>query len=64
MFKLYRHGTRSPTTNAGIELQRTLKKFKSADKVAAGLQFIKDYVYTLGENELLPFGAAESVFSF
>ena len=58
-FQLYRHGARSPTTGASVELKATLNKFKTIEKIAPDLRFIKDYTYTMVINNLLPFGALE-----
>lgn len=56
---LHRHGARYPTEDD--EYDTSVKKLTSARKYRDhALQFLEDYEYTLGEEELLPFGALQS----
>ncbi|KAF8523950.1 phosphoglycerate mutase-like protein, partial [Hysterangium stoloniferum] len=58
---LQRHGARFPTSSAGARIQSAVAKLQNATTiVAANLQFVKTYVYDLGHDDLISFGAAQS----
>jgi hypothetical protein len=63
--KLQRHGARFPTSSASTRIKSALTKLQSAihktDNISDSgrLKWIEEYVYDLGENDLVSFGAAE-----
>lgn len=56
---LQRHGARSPTSSASVELRRTLDKLLNKSEYFEPWLFLANYSYSLGENDLLKFGAKE-----
>ena len=60
--QIQRHGARFPTTGAAARIQAALEKLQSADEfLNPKMKFLADYVYSLGQNDLLQYGAAECV---
>lgn len=57
---LQRHGARYPTKSKGKDMKAALKKIQSASSFSSELSFIPDFEYTLGKDDLVPFGAQES----
>ncbi|GLB34379.1 putative histidine acid phosphatase family protein [Lyophyllum shimeji] len=58
---IQRHGARYPTLGAGIMIAAAVNKLLSAeDYTDPRLDFLRNYTYPLGTNDLLPFGARES----
>ncbi|KAF8887236.1 histidine phosphatase superfamily [Gymnopilus junonius] len=59
---IQRHGARFPTSGASARIKAALQKLQSAtDFLDPKLKFLENYTYTLGENDLVAFGAAQSV---
>ena len=60
--KLQRHGARYPTKSSGEAIQESVEQIQQATSFNnPNLTFIKDYKYTLGTDNLVPFGAAQCV---
>lgn len=60
--QIQRHGARYPTSEVGQHIQKAVDKLKSAQNYSdPKLLFLRNYTYDLGENDLLPVGALESV---
>ncbi|KAH7887296.1 histidine phosphatase superfamily [Phlebopus sp. FC_14] len=58
---LQRHGARYPTKSAGEAIQKSVKKLQRATTFKdKSLDFVADYTYTLGTDDLVAFGAAQS----
>ncbi|KAF8549943.1 acid phosphatase [Imleria badia] len=58
---LQRHGARFPEKGPGKAIQKSVKKLKRAKKFKdPKLAFVDQYEYTLGIDDLVPFGAAQS----
>ncbi|KAF5369717.1 hypothetical protein D9615_010152 [Tricholomella constricta] len=58
---IQRHGARYPTSGSAKMIVAALNKLLSVEEFTDDrLNFLKDYNYRLGENDLLPFGARES----
>lgn len=57
--QLQRHGARYPTKSKGKDMKAALKKIQSASSFSSELSFIPDFEYTLGKDDLVPFGAQE-----
>jgi hypothetical protein len=58
--KIQRHGARFPTANAGAKIEAAVAKLKKATQYTdPKLNFLTGYTYDLGEDDLVPFGAAE-----
>ncbi|KAJ7632979.1 phytase [Roridomyces roridus] len=58
---LQRHGARFPTSGASINIVSAVQKLKNADAYThPSMQFMSNFVYTLGTNDLVPFGARQS----
>ena len=54
---LARHGARSPTLHKSEAYNETIHRIKSAvSKYGKGYEFIRNYDYTLGADNLVPFG--------
>ncbi|OBZ71577.1 3-phytase A [Grifola frondosa] len=59
--KLQRHGARYPNAEDGAEYFKAIQRLISAEKFKdSRLEFLLDYEYELGEDDLVPFGAAQS----
>lgn len=59
---LSRHGSRDPTASKTVLYKTTVERIQSAvTDYAPGFEFIKDYTYTLGADELTLFGETEMV---
>ncbi|KAH7923634.1 acid phosphatase [Leucogyrophana mollusca] len=59
--QIQRHGARYPTDNASADIKKTLKKLKKATAYKdKSVKFLHKYKWGLGENDLVPFGAAQS----
>ncbi|KAG1743645.1 histidine phosphatase superfamily [Suillus paluster] len=59
--QLQRHGARYPTKSAGKAMKKSVKRLKSAKSfLDASLDFVVNYTYALGTDDLVPFGAAQS----
>lgn len=61
--QLQRHGARYPTDGPSGNIQDAVKKLQDAGpyKGNATYGFIDSYTYTLGLDDLVPFGAAQYV---
>ncbi|KAG0695990.1 histidine phosphatase superfamily [Suillus ampliporus] len=58
---LQRHGARYPTKSAGKAMKKSVKRLKSAKSfLDASLDFVANYTYALGTDDLVPFGATQS----
>ncbi|KAJ8517733.1 hypothetical protein ONZ45_g5115 [Pleurotus djamor] len=58
---LQRHGARFPTANAGARIQSAIQKLQSAPTfVDPSLEFLRNFTYSLGTDDLVLSGAAES----
>jgi hypothetical protein len=60
--QIQRHGSRSPTSGAGIFIQVSVLKLLSARYryyADHRMEFLSNYTYDLGQNDLLPLGASE-----
>ncbi|RDB19862.1 3-phytase A [Hypsizygus marmoreus] len=58
---IQRHGARYPTSGASAMIVTALSKLMSATNYTdPSLQFLKSYTYSLGTDDLVPFGARES----
>ncbi|KIP06154.1 hypothetical protein PHLGIDRAFT_107300 [Phlebiopsis gigantea 11061_1 CR5-6] len=59
--QLQRHGARYPTSGATTGIKAALAKIQSAKEFKdPALSFLKSFTYDLGNNDLVPFGAAQS----
>ncbi|KAF3916811.1 hypothetical protein ABW20_dc0108916 [Dactylellina cionopaga] len=56
---LSRHGARFPTADASLRINDTLNKIKSATSFSKKTAFIKSFKYSLGSDDLTPFGEQE-----
>lgn len=55
------HGARFPTTSAGKAIVASVKKLQQASSFnVPDLEFVKDYKYTLGAEDLVLYGAQQS----
>ncbi|KAA1469415.1 acid phosphatase [Dentipellis sp. KUC8613] len=58
---IQRHGARFPTASSGKEFRAAVEKLLVVEKYKADeLEFLNDFVYDMGEEDLIPFGAAQS----
>ncbi|KAJ6525468.1 phytase [Mycena vulgaris] len=58
---LQRHGARFPTLGAGLYIVSAVWKLQSVDAYThPAMQFLSSFDYTLGVNDLVPFGALQS----
>ncbi|KAI0711023.1 phytase [Cerioporus squamosus] len=58
---IQRHGARFPTSGAAARIETALSKLQSATEITDPLlDFVKNYTYELGQDNLVPFGAAQS----
>ncbi|TDL30133.1 phosphoglycerate mutase-like protein [Rickenella mellea] len=56
-----RHGARFPTASAGAQIEASLAKLQAVPKYTdPSLNFLKNFTYDLGHDDLVPFGAAQS----
>ncbi|KAF8076950.1 phytase [Lyophyllum atratum] len=61
---IQRHGARYPTSGAGANIVAAVNKLLAAEEYTEEhLDFLKNYTYRLGEEDLLPFGARQSHFA-
>ncbi|KAJ7940224.1 histidine phosphatase superfamily [Mycena leptocephala] len=59
--QLERHGARFPTSGATINIVSAVRKLQSVEEYAhPAMEFLSSFVYTLGINDLVPFGALQS----
>lgn len=59
---LSRHGARDPTSSKTAVYNSTIQRIQSSvSSYGAGYEFIKDYVYTLGADQLTTFGQQELI---
>lgn len=59
---LSRHGARDPTSSKTVVYNATIQRIQStATSYGPGYEFIRDYVYTLGADQLTTFGQQELV---
>ncbi|KAI8305058.1 3-phytase A [Colletotrichum sp. SAR11_59] len=59
---LHRHGARDPTSGKTATYKALVDRIhQTATQYGKGFEFIKDYQYTLGADELTPFGQRELV---
>ncbi|EMD40276.1 hypothetical protein CERSUDRAFT_79948 [Gelatoporia subvermispora B] len=59
---LQRHGARYPTSGAGAQIEAALAKLRTAKAYTdPRLAFLRNFTYDLGTNDLVAFGAAQSV---
>ena len=64
-FQIQRHGARFPTLGAAARIAISLTKLQSATHYTdPRLQFLTNYTYNLGVDDLVPFGASQFVTSF
>jgi hypothetical protein len=60
--QLQRHGARFPTSGASENIVSGINKLQSVDKYTnPAMDFLSTFVYTLGVNDLVPFGAQQWV---
>ncbi|KAF8653453.1 hypothetical protein AX16_003928 [Volvariella volvacea WC 439] len=58
---IQRHGARFPTTGASMRIKTVVDKLKNAQAyLDPRMAFMEDYVYDLGANDLVEFGAIQS----
>jgi len=58
---LHRHGARFPTAKNGAKLNTTVSQFSKATSFSnPNMTFLGNYTYTLGAENLVPFGAQEA----
>ncbi|KAI5476256.1 acid phosphatase, phytase [Pseudohyphozyma bogoriensis] len=57
---LQRHGARYPTASAGKRIAASVTKLKSATSFGSSVAFAQNYTYSLGGDDLIPFGATQS----
>jgi hypothetical protein len=58
--QIQRHGARYPTSGATPALRTAVRKIQAAEQYTdPRLDFLADYVYELGENDLVRFGAEQ-----
>ncbi|KAJ6618846.1 histidine phosphatase superfamily [Mycena sp. CBHHK59/15] len=58
---LQRHGARFPTFGAAVSIASAVQKLQSVDVYThPAMDFLPSFVYTLGINDLVPFGAQQS----
>ncbi|KAF8581012.1 phosphoglycerate mutase-like protein [Ramaria rubella] len=58
---LQRHGARFPTSGAGTRIVAAVAQLQNASEIYdPRLDFVKSYVYDLGHDDLIGFGAAQS----
>ncbi|KAI5475903.1 acid phosphatase, phytase [Pseudohyphozyma bogoriensis] len=57
---LQRHGARFPTASAGKKIEASVAKLKTATSFSTLLDFVPEYTYALGADDLNPFGAQQS----
>ena len=58
--QIQRHGARFPTSGAGSRINAAIAKLQSAQTYNdPKLDFLKTFVYDLGSNDLIRFGAAQ-----
>ncbi|KAG1743648.1 histidine phosphatase superfamily [Suillus paluster] len=58
---LQRHGARYPKKSDGKAMKKSVKRLKGAKSFRdASLDFVANYTYALGTDDLVPFGAAQS----
>ncbi|KZS87509.1 phosphoglycerate mutase-like protein [Sistotremastrum niveocremeum HHB9708] len=56
-----RHGARFPTKSAGDKIESTIDKLHRVRKFKdPSLEFLREYAYDLGVEDLVPYGAAQS----
>ncbi|KAI0329618.1 phytase [Cubamyces sp. BRFM 1775] len=61
---LQRHGARFPTSGAAVRIIAAINKLQAAeDYKDPMLTFVKDYKYSLGQDDLVPLGASQSAAS-
>lgn len=59
---MQRHGARFPTSGATAGIVAALAKLQSVQEFKdPALDFLKNFTYDLGTNDLVPFGAAQYV---
>ncbi|KAF8523954.1 phytase [Hysterangium stoloniferum] len=57
---LQRHGARFPTSGATTRIRSAVSKLQSVTPISnENLRFLKDWVYDLGQNDLIEFGARQ-----
>ncbi|KAG6906496.1 hypothetical protein DXG01_013675 [Tephrocybe rancida] len=60
--QIQRHGARYPTSGASKGMRAAVAKLTSVDKYTdSSLDFLKTYTYALSTDDLVPFGASQSV---
>ena len=60
MIQLQRHGARFPTSGAAKRIQTAIGKLQSVDNYTDSiLSFLTNYTYDLGQDVLVPLGAAQ-----
>ena len=58
--QLQRHGARFPTAHATDAIRTALRKIQAVPEYHdPRLDFLTDFVYDLGTNDLVPFGAGQ-----
>ncbi|KAH7909637.1 phytase [Hygrophoropsis aurantiaca] len=58
---LQRHGARYPTAKASEDIQKSVKKLRKAKHHKhKSVKFLENYKWNLGQDDLVPFGAAQS----
>jgi hypothetical protein len=60
---LQRHGARYPTKSVGKAIEKSVKRLQRAEHFDSSLAFVANYTYTLGIDDLVPFGAAQWAYS-
>lgn len=58
-YQLQRHGARYPNKDDDYEV--VIERLQSAKKLHDDLKFVEEYEYTLGEDDLVAFGAQQCV---
>jgi hypothetical protein len=60
--QLQRHGARFPTSGPGSQIQSAIKKLQSVPHFTdPRFNFLKNYTYDLGVNDLVAFGGVQLV---
>lgn len=59
--QIERHGARYPKKKPGKKMKSALKKLQGATITESSMNFINDFTYDLGEDDLTAYGALQSV---
>lgn len=59
--QIERHGARYPKKKPGKKIKAALAKLQGVTITESSMQFISNFTYDLGEDDLVPYGALQSV---